>query len=56
MPLYNPLSHIVYTASSHQVKHVWVAGKCVLKNRTLTTFDVDNLKHRIKKWQEKLQP
>ncbi len=55
LPLYNPLSHIVYTASSHQVKHVWVAGKQVLKNRELTTFDINDLKARIQQWQTKLQ-
>ncbi len=53
-PIYNPVSQIVYSASRHQVTDVWVAGKQCLKNRELTTIDINDLKTRIAKWQKKL--
>ncbi len=53
-PLFNPLSHIVYSTSRHQVTDVWVAGKQLLKRRKLTTFDTQELRETIKTWQARL--
>ncbi len=53
-PLFDPLSHLVYAASRQQVTDVWIAGKQVLKHRTLTTFDLPELQQRIAKWQTRL--
>ncbi len=55
-PLYNPVSQIVYAASRHQITDVWVAGKHLLKQRKLTTIDLDSLQSRIRQWQLKLKP
>ena len=55
LPLFDPVSHIVYAASRHQVSDVWIAGKQLLKDRQLTTIDEADLKSRIIKWQEKLR-
>ena len=54
LPLYCPVSQIVYAASRQQVTDVWVAGKRLLKQRRLTTFDKDELKARIADWQRRL--
>lgn len=56
MPIYNVISHIVYSASRHQVSDVWVAGKRCLKNRQLTTLDLQALKGKVTQWQQKLAP
>ncbi len=53
-PLYCPVSHIVYAASRQQVTDVWVAGKQLLKQRQLTTFDNEALMAKIAKWQQRL--
>jgi 5-methylthioadenosine/S-adenosylhomocysteine deaminase len=53
-PLYNPVSQIVYAASRQQVTDVWVAGKRLLQNRQLTTFDLSELNTRISVWQQRL--
>lgn len=53
-PVYHPISQIVYAASRHQVTDVWVAGKQLLKNRQLTTFDEKILLHHVKLWQQKI--
>jgi 5-methylthioadenosine/S-adenosylhomocysteine deaminase len=54
LPLYHPISHLVYAASRHQVTDVWVAGKQLLKQRHLTTLDEAQLKAKAKQWQQRL--
>ena len=53
-PLYCPVSQIVYAASRQQVTDVWVAGKQLLKQRQLTTFNLAALKERTDEWQKRL--
>jgi 5-methylthioadenosine/S-adenosylhomocysteine deaminase len=53
-PLYCPVSQIVYAASRQQVTDVWVAGKRLLKQRQLTTINMDDLKAKITEWQHRL--
>ncbi|MBA2655094.1 MAG: TRZ/ATZ family hydrolase [Gammaproteobacteria bacterium] len=54
MPIYNPISQIVYSASNRQVTDVWVAGLQLLKNSKLLTMDEDNLFEKGKKWQKRI--
>jgi 5-methylthioadenosine/S-adenosylhomocysteine deaminase len=54
LPLYHPISHIVYASSRHQVTDVWVAGKQLLKQRHLTTFNESELKIKAAQWQQRL--
>ena len=54
LPLYCPISQIVYAASRHQVTDVWVAGEQLLSSRHLTTFDMAELKAIAAKWQTRL--
>jgi 5-methylthioadenosine/S-adenosylhomocysteine deaminase len=53
-PLYCPISQIVYAASRQQVTDVWIAGKRLLKQRQLTTINIDQLKTNITNWQNQL--
>jgi len=53
-PLYCPVSQIVYAASRQQVTDVWVAGKRLLKQRQLTTINIDDLKAKIAEWLHRL--
>jgi 5-methylthioadenosine/S-adenosylhomocysteine deaminase len=55
LPVYHPISQIVYSASRSQVTDVWVAGKQLLKNRTLTTLDEKELIKKAKYWGEKIK-
>ena len=43
-PVYNPVSQLVYTASSRQVSDVWVAGERLLESGELTTIDEKQVK------------
>ncbi len=53
-PLYCPISQIVYAANRQQVTDVWVAGKRLLKQRQLTTLDIETLKTKVADWQQRL--
>ncbi len=54
-PVLNPISNIVYAASSHQVSHVWIDGKLQLDDRRLTLIDVPALRRNAANWAEKIQ-
>ena len=51
LPLFHPISQIVYTNSAPRVTHVWVAGRARLENRTLLAADYDELVARARRWQ-----
>ncbi len=53
-PVYHPLSQLVYAASREQITDVWVAGRLLLKERSLTTLDIHELHNRIMGWREKI--
>jgi len=53
-PLYCPVSACVYSASRQQVSDVWVAGKRLLKQRSLTTINTVELMSRIGEWRQRL--
>lgn len=55
LPLYHPVSQIVYAATRHQVTDVWVGGKQLLKNRELTTLDEAELKAKARAWGDKIK-
>lgn len=55
LPVYHPVSQIVYSAARSQVTDVWVAGKQLLKNRELLTLDEKELKAKAKHWGEKIK-
>jgi 5-methylthioadenosine/S-adenosylhomocysteine deaminase len=54
-PLYDPVSHIVYSANRQQVSDVWVSGKQLLKNRELTTMEYSKLMEKAKSWEVKIK-
>jgi 5-methylthioadenosine/S-adenosylhomocysteine deaminase len=55
LPVYDPISQIVYSANRDQVTDVWVAGRHLLKSRTLTTLDPDKIRESIAHWSGKLR-
>jgi 5-methylthioadenosine/S-adenosylhomocysteine deaminase len=54
LPLYDPISAIVYASSRRQVTDVWVAGKPLLRESSLTTLDPAEIRERILLWQSRL--
>lgn len=54
-PVFNPISQVVYAAHQHQVTHVWVNGRTLMKNRELTTLDEQAILAKAKMWQQRLK-
>ena len=42
-PLYNPYSHLVYSARGNDVSHVVINGQVVMEDRKLTTLDLSEI-------------
>ena len=47
VPMYNPVSHIVYAAQGSDVRGVMVAGKILVRNKNLLTIDVEDVLERL---------
>ncbi|MEJ5299453.1 MAG: amidohydrolase [Thermodesulforhabdaceae bacterium] len=47
-PCYDPVSHIVYSARGSDVRDVMVHGRWLMRNRELTTIDMDEIRIRTK--------
>ncbi|MBT4518757.1 MAG: TRZ/ATZ family hydrolase [Halieaceae bacterium] len=54
LPLYNPLSQLVYATNGSQVSHNWIDGKLVMQDRQFTGIDSGALAARIQHWQQKI--
>ena len=54
VPMFDPMSHIVYTAGRSDVTHAWVAGRLVLDRRELTQCDLPAILRTAQHWQAKL--
>jgi len=55
LPVYNPISQLVYSSSRNQITDVWVAGKQLMKNRVLMTLDEEELKAKARLWGDKIR-
>ncbi len=53
-PMFDPISHCVYTNNAHRVSHVWVKGKSLLKDRALQTLNEKEILQQTHYWQEKI--
>ncbi len=53
-PVYNPVSHLVYSCGREHVTDVWVAGKHLLKERALTTLDEQKILQKTLAWNDKI--
>lgn len=48
-PVYNPVSHLVYTAKDNDITDVYVNGKAVLDNRKIVNFNEEEIKEYARK-------
>ena len=48
VPIYNPYSALVYSASAHNVDTVIVNGEIIVKNKVLKTYDEGEIKKNDK--------
>jgi 5-methylthioadenosine/S-adenosylhomocysteine deaminase len=54
LPLYDPVSQLVYASGREQVTDVWVAGQQLLRERRLTTLDGNDIVERARHWQTRI--
>jgi 5-methylthioadenosine/S-adenosylhomocysteine deaminase len=47
VPMYNSVSHIVYTAQGSDVRDVMVAGRILVRNKNLLTLDLEDILERV---------
>lgn len=55
LPMYHPISQLVYATNRHQVTDVWVAGDHLLKNRVLVKVDEKALRNEVGEWVNKIR-
>ena len=53
-PMFDPYSHLVYAARSSDVRHVMVAGRWLMRDRTLLTLDWRAMAARARLWSGEL--
>lgn len=53
-PVYNPVSHLVYNTHREQVTDVWVKGRHLLKERSLTRLDEQEIIRKTIEWNDKI--
>ena len=53
-PLYRPESHLVYAVSGADVRHVMVAGKVLVRDRSLLCLKLDDVLDRARRIAEKI--
>jgi 5-methylthioadenosine/S-adenosylhomocysteine deaminase len=47
LPLYNPISQLVYAADGGDVKDVVIDGRIVVRNRKILTLNIENLLNKV---------
>ena len=55
MPVYDPVSHLVYTAGREHVTEVWVGGNHVVNKQHLTRLDLSSLESATRVWQNRMR-
>jgi len=53
-PLYHPVSQIVYAASRSQIRHVWIAGRQLLRDGQPTSLDPEEILAEARFWSDRI--
>jgi 5-methylthioadenosine/S-adenosylhomocysteine deaminase len=54
-PMYNPYSHLVYSAGGSEVDSAVINGKLVMENRKILTIDEDEVLDRANRLAQKIK-
>ena len=54
LPVYHPLSQLVYASSRHQVSDAWIAGRAKLRDGVLVDTDLPALSAKARRWGERI--
>ena len=53
-PLYDVVSTLIYTNVTTHIRHSWINGKQVMKDRQPVHLDLDKLREKAQQWQQKI--
>ncbi|MCQ4264300.1 N-ethylammeline chlorohydrolase [Stutzerimonas stutzeri] len=53
-PIYDPVSQLIYSTGRDTVRHVWVGGKQLLDNGSLTRMDEQRIIANARQWAERI--
>lgn len=53
-PLYNVASQLVYACNGSEVTHSWVAGQALMRDRRLSTLDLNDSIAKAQRWRDKI--
>ncbi len=53
-PVYHPVSQLVYSTRSDQVRHVWINGERVLDDGRHQTINITALREHVMRWHDRL--
>ena len=53
-PIYDPVSQLIYSTGRDTVRHVWVGGKQLLDNGSLTRMDEQQIIANARQWAERI--
>ncbi|HVO83929.1 MAG TPA: amidohydrolase family protein, partial [Syntrophobacteria bacterium] len=56
VPLYEPCSHLVYTARGADVRDAIIDGRVVMRNRELLTVDLDRVMAEVRGIAKRIRP
>ncbi len=56
VPVFDPISHLVYSASGRDVRHVVIDGQVVCRDRHLTTIDLEKVIRDVNQAAEAFRP
>jgi 5-methylthioadenosine/S-adenosylhomocysteine deaminase len=55
LPLFDPISHVVYSARSDAVETVIIEGKVVMERRRMRTLDTEEIRRRVERFGRKIR-
>lgn len=55
VPVYHPISHLLYAARASDVRHVVVNGQLVMENRRVLTVDEEGLREQVRELARRLR-
>jgi 5-methylthioadenosine/S-adenosylhomocysteine deaminase len=53
-PMYNTVSHLVYSAAGADVRDVIIDGKLVMQDRKLLTINEETVLQKVEEWEAKI--
>lgn len=56
MPMYDPISWLVYASSRHQVRDTFIAGQAKMLNRQLMNMNLEQIQRKAQTWAERAKP